>query len=336
MNLKKFYYFLKTYYKDLYFSRNSKIKLFNFQTHSPNNYQSDIDAQLRDHWLYRFIESRKYLDYKNRTIAVFGVNGSEHSGNQYAIKFNRCDYKLFYTIENVHEVQSPWKVYDDLLLKNNRINLSLGFDFIDHSKYVRFPFWIMTTFKPEDDYKTIRNKCENLSTHKIDLALRSRFCSFISRVDYFGDRLYFYDQVNSVGHVDCDGKFLHNNDDLWSIYKDDKREFLRLYKFNLCPENTNYKGYVTEKLFDAIYSGCVPIYWGSENKPEPDILNHSAIFFLNRNAENSAVLKELEELNRNPKLYKLFAEQNRLSKNAPEIIYNFFDRLDKKLKEIIK
>lgn len=65
----------------------------------------------------------------------------------------------------------------------------------------------MTSFEPEDDFSNIKTKCDYLNSHKIDLNIKSRFCSFISRVDYFGDRLFFYDQINSVGHVDCDGDF---------------------------------------------------------------------------------------------------------------------------------
>ena len=37
-------------------------------------------------------------------------------------------------------------------------------------------------------------------------------------------------------------------------------------KFGLCLENAMGKsGYISEKLFDTMFSGCVPIYWGLEN-----------------------------------------------------------------------
>lgn len=331
MSLLSKYRFIRKYFLDAYNSKDSNIKLYNVQIHSLNNYSSLNEEIYKKHWLYNFINSKNYLKNQNEILSIFGVNGDRK-----VINFNNSKYKIFYTIENVHEEQSTWIKYEDLLINEDEIDLSLGFDYIINEKYLRFPYWIMTNFEPKDDYQTIKTKCDFINSHIIDLNTRSRFCSFISRVDYFGDRLYFYNQISSVGHVDCDGNFLHNNDDLRSRYNDNKREFLKLYKFNLCPENTNFKGYVTEKIFDAIYSGCIPIYWGSENNPEPDILNHSSIYFINRDSDNSAVLKELDELNKNPRLYKLFAEQNRLSKNAPEIIYNYFDRLDKKLKEIVK
>ena len=51
-----------------------------------------------------------------------------------------------------------------------------------------------------------------------------------------------------------------------SIYKGtclSKYEVLSRYKFALCFENMEMKGYVTEKIFDCLYAGCIPIYLGS-------------------------------------------------------------------------
>lgn len=47
---------------------------------------------------------------------------------------------------------------------------------------------------------------------------------------------------------------------------DDKMELLKKYKFSICFENTIFGGYVTEKIFDSMFSGCIPVYWGA-----PDI-----------------------------------------------------------------
>ncbi len=44
---------------------------------------------------------------------------------------------------------------------------------------------------------------------------------------------------------------------------ENKSEFLSQYKFNLCFENSQGYGYVTEKILDAYFSHTIPIYWGS-------------------------------------------------------------------------
>jgi len=63
-----------------------------------------------------------------------------------------------------------------------------------------------------------------------------------------------------------------NRTKLLSIYKgpcESKFEVLSRYEFSLCFENMTMDGYMTEKLFDCLYSGCIPIYYGA-----PDVTNY--------------------------------------------------------------
>jgi len=59
---------------------------------------------------------------------------------------------------------------------------------------------------------------------------------------------------------------------LMSIYKGkcvSKFEVLQNYEFCLCFENMRMDGYITEKLFDCLYAGTIPLYMGA-----PDILEY--------------------------------------------------------------
>jgi len=45
-----------------------------------------------------------------------------------------------------------------------------------------------------------------------------------------------------------------------------KKETLKKYKFSICYENAkDIPGYITEKIFDCFFAGCVPVYWGANN-----------------------------------------------------------------------
>lgn len=45
-----------------------------------------------------------------------------------------------------------------------------------------------------------------------------------------------------------------------------KNEVLSKYKYSICYENiADLPGYITEKIFDCFFAGCVPIYWGASN-----------------------------------------------------------------------
>lgn len=45
-----------------------------------------------------------------------------------------------------------------------------------------------------------------------------------------------------------------------------KSEVLQRTRFSICYENvSDLPGYITEKIFDSFFSGCVPVYWGASN-----------------------------------------------------------------------
>ncbi|NEN93050.1 MAG: glycosyl transferase [Okeania sp. SIO3H1] len=48
-------------------------------------------------------------------------------------------------------------------------------------------------------------------------------------------------------------------------WQERKIEILQKYHFNLCFENTIADYYCTEKIWDSIISGCLPIYYGGKN-----------------------------------------------------------------------
>lgn len=45
-----------------------------------------------------------------------------------------------------------------------------------------------------------------------------------------------------------------------------KLETLQQYRFSICYENVrDLPGYITEKIFDSLFAGCIPVYWGASN-----------------------------------------------------------------------
>jgi hypothetical protein len=63
-----------------------------------------------------------------------------------------------------------------------------------------------------------------------------------------------------------------NRRSIMSIYKGkcaSKFDVLQNYEFCLCFENMAMNGYITEKIFDCLYAGTIPLYLGA-----PDILDY--------------------------------------------------------------
>jgi alpha(1,3/1,4) fucosyltransferase len=45
-----------------------------------------------------------------------------------------------------------------------------------------------------------------------------------------------------------------------------KKPIMEKYRFSICYENArDIPGYITEKIFDSFFAGCVPVYWGANN-----------------------------------------------------------------------
>ena len=278
-------------------------------------------------FLTRFIADRMQIKCKKGEVAVFSAYSII-----YGLYWNRSKYKFFFTAENTHAPTSQWLQFEDIHLRVPSLTLNLGFDYYDHPRYMRFPFWLERPFGPFTTYEDVTRFVQQHNFS--ESTSRKKQCAFICREDYYGDRALFADLVEQIMPISYPSDFRHNDDDLRTTCNDDKNAYLHQFRFNLCPENTNSHGYVTEKIFEAIQAGCIPIYWGNEGYPEPDILNPKAIVYLDKEhpEEGLALLKKLYE---DSAAYAEFAAQPRFLPGAADIIYAYYDRLETKLREIL-
>jgi hypothetical protein len=293
-------------------------------------------------WFTGFLRSRHILDsHPKARFALFSTLGSINLLNidEHLHHCNRNRKRLFFTGENIHH--PVFNDYKDNLLDRSSIDLSLGFDYIDNPRYLRFPIWLLEMFPPQSSVEDIKNICNRLSHQQLEPE-RNRFCALVAGTstllgtESLQMRTTMVEQLNAIDRVDCAGRLLHNTDELFTKFGDNKAEFLRQYRFFICPENTSVEGYVTEKVFHCIGSGCVPIYWGSNNNPEPDVLNHDAILFWQKDGDNSALLHKIEELNNNPAIYREFFEQPRLKDDAWQVVATYFEKLEQHLNDLFR
>lgn len=252
-------------------------------------------------------------------------------GNRRVVNYDNREVKIFITGENVHS--HNFRAYSDNMLSEKKIDLSLGFDYIDDARYVRMPLWLRTQFAPEWSEKEIIEHINRLRYPEI--GKRDKFAALVARYDWGNTRSQIYESLKNVGHIQCPSKVLHNDETLKIEFNDDKPAYLRQFCFNICPENSNYKGYVTEKVFDAIFSGCIPIYWGSDNQPEPEVLNHEAIILWNIGGDNSQNISKIQHLWENKGELNDFLHQPRLKDGAEEKILLMFKKLEDKFKQVL-
>lgn len=311
--------------------RARKALLADFQRQRTNNASRQVQfynfwpQALNEMYWSRWFEARPYLlqGHPELKIGFFSVFGSRE-----LIHHTNCDINVFYSAENLKS-ESYWR-YADTFLGERKIDLSMGFEDFDNERYCRFPNWMDVFFLKQEDVPIV---CKGLRFP--DISRKSSFAALISSHDRNGLRTSILEGLEQIGIVSCAGLFWHNDDSLKKEFNDDKMDYLKQFYFNICPENSNAYGYVTEKLFQSINSGCIPVYWGSCNRPEPDVLNKDAIIFWEPGKDNKESLSLIDDLLSNPKMMKEYLSQPRLLPTAEEYISDHLSFVERRISSVI-
>lgn len=290
------------------------------------NWWNDLPGET--FWIARFIQHRFNPIQRVNFYSCFG-------SPMKFIQFYK-GAKIFYTGENLQAgiFASMRNGYE-----NHRVDksdLALGFELLSHSKYYRFPLWILEHdfISPKATISDIKDFIEriNKAEHRLRRS-RKKEAVLVASHDVTGIRSKIIDVVNRVTPVTCAGKFRNNTNELKEEYSDNKAEYLKLFRFNICPENSLGEGYITEKVFQSIASGCIPIYWGAYL--EPGILNPEAILCYEEGKEEELEMR-IRELVEDDEAYRRFAEIPPFVEGAAERIWDIIQGLEEKLSKIIK
>lgn len=114
-----------------------------------------------------------------------------------------------------------------------------------------------------------------------------------------GLRLELFTQLNQISNVTGVGRPFGNQLDVSTNYKP-KIPLIEKFKFNLCPENSLFPGYYTEKCFHAKLAGAIPIYFADSYVS----LDFNVDSFLNAYdyKDTCDLMSTIKSLNQNPDL----------------------------------
>ncbi|WP_285818257.1 glycosyltransferase family 10 domain-containing protein [Helicobacter bilis] len=195
-------------------------------------WNKDCEENFYNNFFIQILQKKYDVVYSDKPdFILYGPFGYEH------LKYD-C-VRIFHTGENIRP-------------DYNIADYSMDFDYIEfEDRHLRLPhmFWV---FCDEMRQKEMDNRISLLDK-------KEKFCGFMVSNNALTDkRDMFFEALSKYKRVDSGGRWKNN----MGGNVDDKIEWLKSYKFNLCFENSSYPGYLTEKLFDAFLAGCVPIYWG--------------------------------------------------------------------------
>ena len=214
----------------------------------------------------------------------------------------------------------------------NLFDYAVSFDdIIFDNRNLRLPIYAMPTNRDRHLNRAL-NKNTN---HTTDDLKKKAFCCFVVSNGRGANpvREEFFKELSNYKHIDSAGRFLNNMPGGANIPGEETQGFARNYKFQICFENSEYKGYTTEKIFNAWGAGVIPIYWGD---PEiADIFNPNAFVRL-RNTSKEEIEKTIHQvikLDQDDKAYIKMREEPIITGELPDYLRP--GTLDRFLCEII-
>ncbi len=154
-------------------------------------------------------------------------------------------------------------------------------DFVDHKKYIKFNFTDSSPIKLKT-FKEKQKLCVLVSGNKYVSHPKELYSKRIEAIRWFEKNhpndldLYGMGWNLYTFKIPLFSRVLNKLTKLrkvlgakWVLYKgavDSKADLMQNYKFSICYENAaGISGYITEKIFDSMAAGCIPVYWGAPN-----------------------------------------------------------------------
>ncbi len=274
---------------------------------SYSNWWTEDPMRIRGNWFEQFC-----LLHELPPIHMISCYGKREE-----VQYRSDRLNVFWTGENLFDSAKQWYgQYDDHLVEE--VDLALGFDSISHTKYLRFPIWIQYLTKGRHTDKGLALLQSLEKQHDPN---RPIFCSLVARHDNRGSgqglRIKCADAIETVGYkVNFEGKLNNNSQILQSGYNNKLGAYLKDCRFNICLENSQGPGYTTEKLWNSLRAGAVPIYWG-ESTPEAEILSQDC--FLTYDPQNPEhLIENVRKLETSEQLRSNFINQKKLLPGAKD------------------
>jgi len=266
-----------------------------YKYYNKNRMFTDVSSPIGDDLSSSSVYMGKYLVKKGHKINTIDMDDIRKFDAIVFMDFPKFKNKYFkrlvsYEFNNLYLIIFESEIIrpDNWNMKNHKYFRKIftwNDKFVDNKKYFKANF----SCKIPTDLNFILNKKNKLCTmiaghkmisHPLELyterikAIRWFEQNHPEDFDLYGiawDKYYFKGMLVRLNRFNFLRKIMIKP--RYPSYKgpiESKKEIYKRYKFAICYENArDIPGYITEKIFDCFFAGCVPIYWGASN-----ITNH--------------------------------------------------------------
>lgn len=249
-----------------------------------------------DNWFTRILSRDFDVEISDKPdLLIFQEGG--HLNRLYTCK------KLFWTGESF---QPDWA----------RTDYAMTCHYIDDPRHIRFPYYVWGSEALASDLIKQPDEADKL------VGTRSKFCSTVisnGNPKKNAERINFFKKLNAIKEIGSGGRFMNNVGPI-GLGGQAKHRFISQYKFNLCYENKTLPGYTTEKLTEAMWARCIPIYWGNERVGEE--FNTKSMLYRNDYPNEESFIQRILEVDADDELYRSILNEPYFHNNQPNEFFS--------------
>jgi len=267
------------------------IGFFNYyEAYNKNKMFTDKSSPIGDDLSYSSVYMGKYLVKNGHKINTIDMDNIRNFDAIVFMDFPTFNNKYFKQLVNDGFKNLYLLIYESKIIRPDNWNLknhkyfkkifTWNDKFVDNKKYFKINF----SGKIPTDLNFNLNKknklCTMIAGHKLKSHPLELYTERIKAIRWFEqnhpedfdlygigwDKYNFNGMLSRLNRFDALRKILKPRYPSYKGSIESKKEVYKKYKFAICYENArDIPGYITEKIFDCFFAGCMPIYWGAPN-----------------------------------------------------------------------
>jgi len=269
-------------------SRNLDMAKATFFTSSfyLNNKQFDISDKIRDNCLYMFYLLKKKFKENGIDLSTQDINPPLES--KFIIYNEMPKVKDVFPDQNNYLLIFECKVVrpDNWNMENHKYFKKIftwNDEFVDNKRYFKINYAHKIPENVDFDLSKKNKLCTMIAGHKFKSHPLELYTERVKAIRWFEqnhpedfdlygigwNKYYFKGILSKLNRFNTLRKLLKLRYPSYKGPVESKKEIYKKYKFAICYENArDIPGYITEKIFDCFFAGCVPVYWGAPNITE--------------------------------------------------------------------
>lgn len=194
---------------------------------------------------------------------------------------------------------------------------------VDGKKYIKINYSFKRATSTQDDDWKNRKLCTLISSNKFSSHPDELYSARLQLIEWFEknhpeqfklygmgwDRHHFFENryLRQINKIPMLRGIFRSGRPSYVGRVNSKKDVLQNYKFAIAYENAaGHAGYITEKIFDCMFAGCIPIYHGAPNIRDyiprdcfidrKDFISNEALYYHLINMSDSEILIRRENI----------------------------------------